>query len=173
MQDTRKKIIAFVLSGMLAFSVFGGCTAQRKPLPPDANRAPSPTPAPGPTAPKTPEETRDAVNDLETKADTVPGVKKAYVVVVGNVALVGLNIQGAKQEKGTDTIKAKVTRVVEADRRIVKAYVTADPDMLARIREISAGVRQGKPITEFLDEISEMINRLAPSGQRTPNRPAL
>lgn len=176
MEGIGKKISAMLVACVVALSLVGGCAAQRKPLPPNTANppAPSPVPAPAPNPnvqPKTPEQTRDTVTDLESRIEAVQGINDAYVVVLGNVAIVGLDIKNAKQELGTNQSKAEATRIAEADSRIIKAYVTADPDIIPRIREISQGIRDGRPVTEFLDEISEIMNRLAPSGDRAPTEP--
>ena len=76
-----------------------------------------------------------------------------------------VGVQFNKQYKGelTDTIKKQVDRKVrEADQRIKRVVVTADPDLVSRIEEIFRDIGNGKPISGFADEINEMINRINP-----------
>ncbi|PKM82831.1 MAG: hypothetical protein CVU89_01435 [Firmicutes bacterium HGW-Firmicutes-14] len=154
--------LAFIL--ILSVTLMGGCTAQKKPLPP----APGPTApdrAPGTEvqpAPRTQAETRDIASDITRTAESVEGVEKAYTVAVGNTVLIGFDLEAGKQELGIAKIKNRVAEKAEADPRIVRAYVSSDPDITARIREISDNIRRGRPVTEYLDEIGEIIQRLTP-----------
>ncbi|WP_418790967.1 YhcN/YlaJ family sporulation lipoprotein [Phosphitispora sp. TUW77] len=132
---------------LVAIIVLGGCTTQKKPLP---------------STPKSTAETKDLAADINKIAMSVQGVEKSYSVVVGNVALIGIDIDKDQQEPGISNIKNRVAEKAEADARIVRAYVSSDPDTTARIKELADNVRKGRPVTEDLDEIGEIIQRLTP-----------
>lgn len=100
--------------------------------------------------------------DIRRIAESVPGVERSYTVVVGNAVLIGLDLDRNQQEQGISNIKNRVAEKAEADSRIVRAYVSSDPDTTARIRELADNVRKGRPVTEYLDEIGEIIQRLTP-----------
>ncbi len=63
----------------------------------------------------------------------------------------------------TDAIKTEVEKKAkEADDRITRVVVTADPDMVSRIQDIFKDIGNGKPISGFTEELNEMVNRIAP-----------
>jgi len=90
-------------------------------------------------------------------------IESATCLITGNTALIG--VQFDKQYKGelTDRIKKAVEEKVKAkDDRIKRVIVTADPDMVSRIEDIFKDIGKGKPLSGFVKEINEMINRIQP-----------
>lgn len=151
------------LTLLVVLIVLGGCAAQKKPLPTEPNapdRVPEMEVKPAPE--RSPAEDRDTAADIRRIAESVPGVERSYSVVVGNAVLIGLDLDNDQQEQGISNIKNRVAEKAEADTRIVRAYVSSDPDTTARIRELADNVRKGRPVTEYLDEIGEIIQRLTP-----------
>lgn len=164
MQRAYGKFTIF-LTAFMVLALLAGCTPQKKPLPPNPGTVPPdnvPRTEVKPTPRRTPAENRDIAADIADQAADVQGVKSAYTVVVGNAVLIGLNLDANLQEKGISQVKNQVADKAEADPRIVRAYVSTDPDTTARIREMSDNVRKGRPITDYLDEIGEIIQRLTP-----------
>ncbi|MBU7006257.1 YhcN/YlaJ family sporulation lipoprotein [Phosphitispora fastidiosa] len=162
MAKIRGKLF-LALTLMLVLIVFGGCAVQRKPLPPEPDapdRVPEMEVKPAPD--RSPAEDRDIAADINRIAESVPGVARSYSVVIGNAVLIGLDIDKDQQEQGISKIKNRVAEKAEADSRIVRAYVSSDPDTTARIRELADNIRNGRPVTEYLDEIGEIIQRLTP-----------
>ncbi|MGB9802833.1 YhcN/YlaJ family sporulation lipoprotein, partial [Desulfofundulus sp.] len=146
------------------------CTIARKPAPPSP-AAPGPAPtAPGPAAtaprplPTTPAEAHRLATKLAAEAEKVPGVRKATVVLTGNTAIVGLELKPGVGRGRTAAIKDEVARRVRAaDKRVTTVLVTTDPDVVARIRRVAAGVSRGAPVTSFNREIQEIIRRITPT----------
>ncbi len=106
---------------------------------------------------------QDRAERLADAAAQQKEIESASCLITGDTAMVG--VQFNKQYKGelTDTIKKQVDRKVrEADQRIKRVVVTADPDLVSRIEEIFRDIGNGKPISGFADEINEMINRINP-----------
>lgn len=156
----NKLLVTFLILGAFFISLFAGCSAQKKPEP--ERVTPREEKAPVVDENRTQARARDAADDISRNVLNIRGVKSAYVVVMGNVALIGINITEGKQEKGVNTVKNEAAERAEADKRIVRAYVSTDPDVVARIREINENVRKGRPITDYLDEIGEIIQRMTP-----------
>lgn len=124
-----------------------------------------PTPiAPRPlrTAPTTPV-AKQAADEIANKVGRITGVKKANVVVLGNVAMIGCSLDPKVEKKQTEQIKARAAKVAKADPRIVRTVVETNPDMVKRISNIATGVRQGRPISEFFDQITEIFKRTKPT----------
>jgi len=168
-QGKGKKLIISTLALLMGLSVLSGCPPQRKPVPtptpPPGPTAPAPpaTPAPAVPGPNTQAQARDAADDIATRVATVDGVNKASVVVVGNVALIGIDLDKDVEKGQTEGIRENAARRAKEDPRIVNAVVETDPDSVARIQKIADGVRKGRPISEFFDEIAEFFNRLKPT----------
>ncbi|MFZ3172732.1 MAG: YhcN/YlaJ family sporulation lipoprotein [Carboxydocellales bacterium] len=164
---------------ILGFTM-GGC-ATRKPIPtpaPPTTPAPSPgatvpgtiTPAPGVVtpAPVTPApgiQTRanDAADDIAKKTATIAGINRAYVVVVGNVALLGIDLKKNLEGPRVEKIREEAASQAKKDPRIVNAVVETDPDAVARIQGIARGIASGRPISDFFKEIGEFFNRAKPT----------
>lgn len=90
-------------------------------------------------------------------------IQSASCVVTGDTALVGLQFE--KQYKGdvTDTIKKSVEkRIKNYEPTIKKVVVTADPDLLSRIKTMATDIGNGKPLSGFTTEIEEIIRRINP-----------
>ncbi len=158
-----KKILTFVLIISTVFLVnISGCAVSKKPAPkptPPAKITPTPTPAKKPAVP--------AAHALATKlsdaAQKVEGVKSATVVVSGSTAFVGLEIKPGIEDKKTNEIKTKVADVVKkADNRIKAVNVTTDPNLITRLKRIADGIKKGKPISSFADELAEITRRIVP-----------
>lgn len=92
----------------------------------------------------------------------VPNVKNATAVVIGRYAVVGIDV-GAKLERSeVDTIKYTVAETLKKDPQGAKAVVIADPDVTARLKEISDDIQKGKPIQGIMNELSDITGRLMP-----------
>ncbi|KPU28395.1 hypothetical protein TR13x_03085 [Caloranaerobacter sp. TR13] len=108
---------------------------------------------------------------LSTRAEKIadsivdlPGVDDATVVITGNTALVGVDIEEDLEGKVvTDLKKQIVTRVKQIDKNIKNVTVTADPDLFERIDDIAQEINKGRGMSEFADEVKEIIRRITPS----------
>jgi YhcN/YlaJ family sporulation lipoprotein len=77
--------------------------------------------------------------------------------------MVGLQFNDQYKGRLTDSIKKQVEKKVkDADNRISRVVVTADPDLVSRIEEIFKEIGNGRPISGFTKELNEMINRINP-----------
>ena len=127
-------------------------------------RAPTPPPAPGATP--TREDNRQNTERARPIADKVANMKEiesATCVITGNTAMIGVQFSDQYKGKMTDAIKKKIDQAVkETDTRIDRVAVTADPDVVSRIRDIFRDIGQGKPVSGFAEEINELLNRIQP-----------
>ena len=145
-----------VLAGILAVSV--GCTAQKKPLPKKniniSNRSsvyPRAYPrggmlgVPGPNmryvAPIPPVQTMgmSLEQKMAQQAKSVNGVNDASVLLIGKTAFVGIDLKKDIVGKNTSKIKKLVADKLKANPQVNTVMVTADPDLLQRIRDIISG----------------------------------
>jgi YhcN/YlaJ family sporulation lipoprotein len=172
----KNKRLLLILSVVLVVSLaISGCGLFRRPAPerqpemtPQAPRGQDPgtlptDPAPGPgVQPRTQPgpNALDLANRVSNLATDVDGVDNAVVVVISNLALIGISLErdGAGNE---NEIKQEVADVVE-DREpsIVNAFVSASPDIVRQLEEISRGIQRGEPISTFFDQITEVLQRM-------------
>ncbi|QAY65404.1 YhcN/YlaJ family sporulation lipoprotein [Paenibacillus protaetiae] len=108
----------------------------------------------------------DVANHLEQLARSVPGVKKAHAVVMGNTAVVGIDVDGNLDRSRVGTIKYSVAEAFHKDPYGINALVTADMDLSKRIAELGADIRRGKPVTGFAEEMADIMGRIIPQVPR-------
>lgn len=99
---------------------------------------------------------------LENLAKSIPNVKNANCVVIGNTAIVGIDVEGNLERSKVGTIKYSVAEALRTDPYGVHAIVTADMDINARLQEIRQAIAAGKPIAGFVQELADIIGRIMP-----------
>jgi YhcN/YlaJ family sporulation lipoprotein len=110
------------------------------------------------------DETRS--REIADIASDVKGVDNATVVITGETAYVGIDIDKDMENEETDRVKEKVGDAIKKDAEgIERVYVSADVDSVQRLRDIGRDVRGGRPISGFLDELTEMFRRPVPSAE--------
>ncbi len=165
----NRRLLLAVCLLVIASLVLSGCTLPfRRPAP---QRVPERTPTPQPanptprTQPMPGQQQPGAVNMAERLTDIatdVQGVDSAVVIVVSNLALVGITLdRGEADTRGADEIKQQVAnRIEDAEPSIVNTYVSANPDIVKQIRDISRGIQRGEPISTFFDQITDILERM-------------
>lgn len=147
----------------LAIAIIGGCSRaprnEASPSPDGQNRIKVQQ-----TVPAKPEiSNRQEVTDrLEKLAAGIPQVRSARCVILGNTAIVGINVDPMLDRSRVDVVKYSVAEALRKDPYGVHAFVTADIDMAGRIAEIREAIRQGRPIAGFAEELADMIGRIVP-----------
>ena len=146
---------------LVAWAALAGGCARNEPAPsPQAQYMdhPAATPQADPGATD-----RQAVADrLEMLARSVAGVRDANCVVFGNIAIVGIDVDGNLDRSRVGTIKYAVAEAFRKDPVGINAVVTADLDIAQRLREIRDDIRRGRPVAGFAEELADMVGRLVP-----------
>lgn len=94
---------------------------------------------------------------------SVAGVKGARVIINNNRALVGVDMGAGVTGNATTTLRNNVERAVRAaDPTITNVAVSADPDIFRRITNVGNGIRNGRPFSQFGNEVEEIFNRVTP-----------
>lgn len=101
-------------------------------------------------------------NRLATIATRVPGVSRAIAIVVGPYTIVGIDVNKKLDRARVGTIKYAVAQALKKDPQGKRALVTADVDLVQRLREINKDLMNGKPIAGIMDELAEIAGRIAP-----------
>lgn len=99
---------------------------------------------------------------LEELAKGVDGVENAHCVIVGNTAIVGIDVEGSLERTRVGTIKYSVAEAFRNDEYGVDAFVTADIDIANRLEEIGNDIRNGRPFAGFAEELADIMGRLIP-----------
>ncbi|WP_110932152.1 YhcN/YlaJ family sporulation lipoprotein [Paenibacillus bouchesdurhonensis] len=103
---------------------------------------------------------------LEQLVMRVPGVKGAHCVIMGNTAVVGIDVDGKLERARVGNIKYTVAEALRKDPQGAGAIVTADIDLNNRIAEIGDKIRAGHPVSGFATELADIIGRIMPQMPR-------
>ncbi|HJV45670.1 MAG TPA: YhcN/YlaJ family sporulation lipoprotein [Bacillota bacterium] len=95
-------------------------------------------------------------------ADKVPNVQRSTAIVFGKTAVVGIDVNGKLDRARVGTIKYTVAQALKKDPQGASAIVTADPDIVQRVKEMNEEVRKGRPIAGFAQELADITGRLMP-----------
>ncbi|OZM58447.1 hypothetical protein CIB95_02445 [Lottiidibacillus patelloidae] len=89
-------------------------------------------------------------------------VRDATAIVVGKYALVGIDVDKDIDRSKVGTIKFTITEALQKDPYGANAVVTADPDIVQRVKEMAKEIRNGKPILGVMEELAAIIGRIIP-----------
>ncbi len=176
----KRQLLLILIASLLLASLASGCLTQRRPVPdvtptPQQRPVPDASPAPG-ALPNSPlgdttgripgsDPTGDArrAEILENRIEDLKDVINATVIVSGNTAYVGVDIDAKLQGKMTDQLKEKVIdEAKRTDTLLSKVYVSADADTMTRLKNYAKDIRDGKPISGIIQQVDEMFRRPAP-----------
>jgi YhcN/YlaJ family sporulation lipoprotein len=101
--------------------------------------------------------------DLATK---VPQVRGATAISIGKYTVVGINVDPTLDRGRVGTIKYTVAQALQKDPQGSRAIVTADPDVIQRIRELNEDIKQGRPLAGISNELADIVARLSPQPSR-------
>jgi len=100
---------------------------------------------------------------IADRVEDIQGVNKAYVLISGNTAIVGVDMDNNAEGQVTRNLKQKIEKAVKrVDNDIDNVSVTADPDLLTRIQNMFEDMDKGNPIRGFTDEFQEILRRITP-----------
>lgn len=101
---------------------------------------------------------------ISEKLTEIDGIKNATVIITGNTALIGVDIPADTQDDKIKELKNKVESTTKnADKVIDNVAITADADIVTRIKNMGKDITDGKPISGFGEEIEEIIKRITPN----------
>lgn len=95
-------------------------------------------------------------------ATDTPNVNDATAVVLGNYAIVGIDVNSKLDRSQVGSIKYSVAEALRKDPRGANALVIADPDTYQRLKDISAEIQKGRPIQGIMNELAEIAGRVMP-----------
>ncbi len=127
----------------------------------DATMNPEGTAAPAATV----EDTRKAVQAMEEAVERLSEVDDAYVITVGDTALVGLKFASQYQGETDDRLKKMVlSRLQTVDRGITKAAVTSDEPMVTGVQALTEVLNSASSLEDVNRRAEEMLGQLTVYG---------
>jgi YhcN/YlaJ family sporulation lipoprotein len=128
----------------------------------DGTAALEPTPETGQASDVKGESDVALKDHFEQLAKRVPGVNGAHCVVMNNMAVVGIDVDGSLTRSRVGSIKYSVAEAIRKDPRSVRAVVTADMDISSRLAEMGKHISKGNPVSGFASEMADIIGRIMP-----------
>jgi len=108
------------------------------------------------------EEDENKANHLEELAEGVPDVKNATALVIGDYAVIGIDVDKNLDRSEVGTIKYAVSESLKGDPQGASAIVVADPDLNARLAEVVEDFRNGSPLQGIMNELADITGRIMP-----------
>lgn len=105
---------------------------------------------------------QDISKHLVALATSLPNVNDATAVVLGEFAIVGIDVNASLDRSEVGSIKYTVAESLKKDPHGANAIVVADPDMNARLREIGNDIENGQPLQGIMNELADISGRLMP-----------
>lgn len=109
-----------------------------------------------------PDSTLPVEDRLEMLAESIRDVEDAKCVVIGNMAIVGINVSGELDRSRVGTIKYAVAEALRNDPAGMDAVVTADIDLYHRLQEIRQDIADGRAAEGFAEELADIVGRIMP-----------
>ncbi|UII57268.1 YhcN/YlaJ family sporulation lipoprotein [Cytobacillus spongiae] len=95
-------------------------------------------------------------------ATSIPSVRDATAVVLGRYAIVGIDVDKDIERSQVGSIKYSVAESLKNDPHGARAIVVADPDINARLKELTADIQNGEPVQGIVNELADISGRLMP-----------
>ncbi|MFK9092926.1 YhcN/YlaJ family sporulation lipoprotein [Bacillus salipaludis] len=100
------------------------------------------------------------------KVTDLPEVDHANILVTDNNAYVAAKLDPSSRNELTSAIENKISRAVKSvDSDIDNVYVSVNPDFYDRMNTYAGDIRNGRPISGFMNEFSDTIRRIFPNAR--------
>lgn len=107
-------------------------------------------------------ESENRSNHLAELAERIPEVNEATALVIGDFAVVGIDVNEELERSEVGSIKYAVSESMKDDPHGANAMVVADPDLNARLKEVVEDFRNGHPIQGIMNELADITGRIIP-----------
>jgi YhcN/YlaJ family sporulation lipoprotein len=100
---------------------------------------------------------------ISTAVEQIQGVENSTVVVTGNTAYVGIDLEQSPRTANERDIKREVAQMIKSQGGDINTvYVSTEVDFMDRLRNVGEGLRNGRPVDAFTTELNEMVRRITP-----------
>lgn len=105
--------------------------------------------------------TPDRATAIAQRVTALPEISNASVLISGNTAIVGCDVNGNTNNTITAALKQKVEAAVKvADKNIQNVSVTSDPNIHSRIKTMSTDMNNGNPVKGFTQDIEDIMRQI-------------
>lgn len=173
MKLSKHMLLMFPILLIVIVLVTGGCgIASKKPVQPNLPPTPSPqdaTPAPMAKAPIISIAPMEATNKAITEASKVSGVREASGFVTDKIIYIGLELTENNDNQKSNVIEQNVINQINSMNLGYAVRVTSDIYNVELIKTVSQGITQGRPFSEFNNEVHSITMKLTPKGSSLLN----
>ncbi len=104
----------------------------------------------------------DIAEHLVHLAERVPDVKNATAIVIGDLVVVGIDVNAKLDRSDVGVVKYGVAEALSNDPHGAYAFISADPDINVRLKEMRKEMNAGHPITGIMNELAGIVGRIIP-----------
>ncbi len=127
----------------------------------EGNLQPDSSAGPAANGERTLEDTQKASQAMEEAVEKLSEVDDAYVVTVGDTALVGLKLTSQYKGGTDDRLKKMVlTRIQTVDKTVTKAAVTDNAALAAGIEALAETLKGASSLDDVNDKAEEILQKL-------------
>jgi YhcN/YlaJ family sporulation lipoprotein len=94
--------------------------------------------------------------------ERVPNVNSATAIVIGDLAVVGIDVNAELDRSDVGVVKYEAAETLSNDPHGAYAFISADPDINARLKEMRKEINAGHPIAGIMDELAGIVGRIIP-----------
>ncbi|OIJ09760.1 hypothetical protein BKP35_14820 [Anaerobacillus arseniciselenatis] len=105
---------------------------------------------------------QEVAEHLVHLAERVPEVEAATALVLGDLAVVGIDVSEELDRSDVGVVKYEVVEALKDDPHGAYASISADPDINARLRGMQEDIQAGHPIAGIMNELAAIVGRLMP-----------
>ncbi len=136
-------------------------TATESPMTNNATMQPDGTAAPAATI----EDTRKTVQAMEEAVEKLSEVEDAYVITLGDTAIVGLEFENQYQGGTDDRLKKMVlARLQTVDKNIAKIAVTGDEPLVTTVQALTEALKSASSLEDVNKRAEEVLKQLTVYG---------
>ncbi|OIJ17707.1 hypothetical protein BKP45_19240 [Anaerobacillus alkalidiazotrophicus] len=95
-------------------------------------------------------------------AQRVPDVNNATALILGDLAVVGIDVNAELDRSDVGVVKYEVAEALKDDPHGAYAFISADPDINERLHQMRREIEAGHPIAGVMNELAAIVGRLIP-----------
>ncbi|KZE67811.1 hypothetical protein AWM68_18770 [Fictibacillus phosphorivorans] len=108
----------------------------------------------------------DVADEAANKVTDLKEVQNATVIVTDNNAYVAAMLEGGESQKLSKETEKKIGDAVRStDPDINDVFVSTNPDFMDRLRGYADEINKGNPVSGFIKEFNETIQRVFPTNR--------
>lgn len=108
----------------------------------------------------------DLADDVAEKVTDLKEVDDAIVLVTNRNAYVAVKLSDQGDRKMTKDVQKKIARKVrDTNHDFDNVYISENPDFYDHMRRYVNDIRNGRPISGFFDEFTDIVQRVFPNAR--------